>query len=205
MRSTRTSPRELARSVSKEARDLAGKIRKMIVSRAGASARWQVTGHDLAPIGGEEETRDAETFAGVGFAARPDSSSDTEAIVVFPGEASGGPIIIGTRQEASRRVVALDLAADETQIHGAIGEGGTIVRIKADGTVEIRTTGGTAVPLATKADLEAVVTYLKKQFSAAAGHVHATPSGPTTAITEGSTTADGGAPAPSGTSVLKAE
>ncbi len=73
-------------------------------------------------------------------------------------------------------------------------------------TVEIRSASGTALPLATKADVQAVVTYVKKQFSTASGHVHATPSGPSTTITEGTTGAAGSTLAdPAGTVVLKAE
>lgn len=58
----------------------------------------------------------------------------------------------------------------------------------------------TAALLALKSDVQALTTYLRKQFDGTLGHVHATPSGPTTTITEG---AGGGtpgtAPAPAGT------
>ncbi len=151
--STRSSARELAEAVGTRARDLAGKIRRVVVTRT-TGLLWQYLGHDLAVLGGDVETRDAEVFGGVGFASRPSSSGDVEAIIAFVGDGAGSPIIIATRQAASRKVVYADLEADETQIHGAIGEGGTIIRIKADGSVEIRSVGGVAGPLATKADLD---------------------------------------------------
>lgn len=147
---TRSGPEDLAKEVGLKARELAGLLRRMIVTRT-RSALWQITGHRL--LDGEVETRDAEVFGGIGIAARPqegDGAGAVEAIVAFP--QGGGPIVIAARQEAARRVVAVDLAADETQLHGAIGEGGTIIRIRANGTVEIRTVGGTAKRLLTVDD-----------------------------------------------------
>lgn len=192
---SRQGPEDLAKEVGVKARELAGLLRRMIVTRT-RSALWQITGHDLRDIGGELETRDAEVFGGIGFASRPQEGGDAgavEAIVAFP-QGGKGPIVIGARQEAARRIVALDLEADETQMHGAIGAGGTIIRILADGTAEIRTAAGAAGSLMTKADGEA----LRSAIQGAA-----------------TTGGDGGAafkaailaawPGPTGTSVLKAE
>jgi len=149
MNGTRSGPRELAEAVGGAARELAGKVRRMIVTRT-RTALWQVTGHLL--LDGTTETRDAENFAGgVGFYSRPSEDEDTEAIVAFPG-GPGNPIIVATRQEAVRRVIAADLNADETQIHNSA----VVIRIKANGTVEIRTAAGVAAELATKADLAAL-------------------------------------------------
>jgi hypothetical protein len=135
--STRSGPRELAEAVGTAARELAGKVRRMIVTRT-RTALWQVTGHTL--LDGTTETRDAENFAGgVGYYARPNDDEDVEAIVAFPG-GPGNPIIIATRQEATRRVIAADLSADETQLHNS----STLIRIKSDGTVEIRSAAGVA-------------------------------------------------------------
>lgn len=146
--STRKGPGELAADVGPAAREAAGKVRRMIVTRTN-TARYQVIGHQL--IGGELETRDADVFQGVGFYARPASSGgDVEAVVAFSGGA-GNPLIISIRQESVRRDVAGDLAADETQVHNST----TVIRIKADGTVEIRAaSGGAPRALAFQEDLE---------------------------------------------------
>ncbi len=153
--STRSGPRELAEAVGTRSREFAGMVRRMIVTRT-RTARWQVTGHKL--LDGNTETRDAELFGGVGFHARPNEDDDTEAIVAFPAGGQGGPIIVAVRQEARRRVVTTDLAAAETQIHNsATGSAATIIRIKADGTVEIRSLAGVALPLPTLAEFNALV------------------------------------------------
>ncbi len=135
---TRSGPLDLARSVGSKAREVAGLVRRMVITRT-RTAIWQVTGHRL--LDGETETRDAELFGGIGFAARPSSEGDVEAIVAFPG-GPGNPVIVATRQEAVRRVIGADLDADETQLHNS----GTLIRIMADGTVEIRSRLGTAQP-----------------------------------------------------------
>lgn len=74
--------------------------------------------------------------------------------------------------------------------------------------VQIRTPGGVATKLPTLADLNALKSYVNAQLSTTGGHIHATPSGPTTTIT---TVASAGtppthpAPNPTGTTVLESE
>lgn len=148
-------PGQLKDELGADARENAGRVRRMVVTRTN-TALYQVTGHKL--LEDDIETRDAEVFGGVGFAARPSvdaDAGDTEAIVAFVG-GPGNPIIIAQRQEGARQIIAADLATDETQLHGAIGAGGVLIRIKANGTVEIRTAGGIAQPLMTKADGQAL-------------------------------------------------
>jgi hypothetical protein len=184
-------------------------LRRMIVTRT-TSALWQVQGHDLSMIGGEDiETRDAELFGGVGFASRPNTSDDVEAIVAFPAGGSGGPMILAARQEARRQIVAADLEAEETQIHNSSSSTPAIVRVKADGTVEARSFAGVALPLATKADLDALADYVSEQFaSTGTGHTHTLASGGTVTLTTVEAAAPGvapGIPEAAGTSVLKGE
>lgn len=192
MTASRISPQALAEGVGQRAREIAGKLRRMIVTRA-SDALWQVFGHTL--LEGDEETREAELFQGIGFASRPNATDDVEAIVAFVGEGGAQPIIIATRQEARRIVIADDLEAGETQIHNSVeGANATIIRIYANKTVEIRSVGGTAKRLMTVEDGDAL----------------------RTAIANAATVAnDGGAafkadilaawPGPTGTTVLKAE
>lgn len=171
-------------------------VRRMTVKLTDGGV-WQVAGHLL--FDNQREAPPAENYPGIGFAARPPAGTSAEAIVVQVG-GSNQPAIVGLRDEATRAKVSA-IVADEAVVYNSVAR----VYVKADGTIEIRSHGGTALSLATKADLQAVVTYLKKQFDPAAGHVHATPSGPTTAITEGSTTTNGTCPAPAGTTKLKGE
>jgi hypothetical protein len=144
---TRSGYGERAAQVGTRAREFDGKLRRMVVTRT-RSALYQVTGHLL--LDGSTETRDAEVFAGVGFASRPSEDADTEAVVAFLGP--GQPVIVAMRQEAIRRAIAADLAANETQLHNAT----TLIRIKANGTVEIRTSGGVAHRLAKASELAAL-------------------------------------------------
>ncbi len=67
--------------------------------------------------------------------------------------------------------------------------------------------GGAAVALATKADLQADVNYLKRQFDAVAGHTHAVVGGATTTTAESALVTGGGgqAPDPVGTQILKGQ
>lgn len=73
--------------------------------------------------------------------------------------------------------------------------------------VRVQAPGGTAVSLATKADLQADVDYLKNQFHATLGHVHVVAGAATTTITEGTggPGTSGTAPSPSGTSILRGQ
>ena len=107
---------------------------------------WQLTGHRLPD--GTKETRNAEVFSGIGFYARPNANHRAEAVVIMPSGASQ-PIVVASRDEDARKAIA-NIAADET----AMFNSATIILIKADGTVEIRTAAGTALNLATKQDLD---------------------------------------------------
>ncbi len=155
MSRTRSGPGEHADAISAAARDVLGRIRRMAVTLT-SSAIWQVAGHIL--LDGDLETRPAEAFTGFGFYARPPAGGTPEAIVVFPGGAANA-VIVGTRDEKTRREVFKvvgKLAAGETAVFNA----GSIVILKADGTIEIRSIGGVAAPVATKADLSTLVTAL---------------------------------------------
>lgn len=145
---TRSGPGEHMRAVGAEARNALGMIRRMAVTLT-SRAFWQVAGHRL--LDGTIETRDAEVFSGVGFYARPPADGNPEAIVAFVGGA-GSPIVIAVRDEKTRQAVAGAIAAGET----AVFNSSSLVLIKADGTIEIRSAAGLAAPLATKADLEAL-------------------------------------------------
>lgn len=139
--------KELAHTTNPERVSAFGKIRRMAI-RVTARALWQLVGYE---IDGEVEAPRAEAFTGIGIAARPPRSSKPEAIVVNVGDAKV-PVIIAVRDEATRAAVAGGLVEDET----AIFNSAALVYVKANGTIEARTKNGTAVALATKADLDAL-------------------------------------------------
>lgn len=159
MSGARSGPGEHAQAISVGTRGDAGRIRRMTV---GPTSRplWQVIGHSLADVGGDIETRSAEAFTGIGFYARPpDSGGSPEVIAVFTGKTAGNPVIIAARDERTRKAVA-QLEADET----AIFTSKAMIRIKADGTIEIASVGGTPQKLVTKADFDAHVSWVTTHY-----------------------------------------
>lgn len=140
-------PLDLKNEQNAAARFARSLLRRMTVS-LHKGRLWQVVGHI---IGSETETSDCEPFQGIGFAARPDSSERAEAIVAQLGD-SRHVVIVATRNEDARRIWdALILANTASMFNNLV-----IVRCTEDGTVEAHSEGGTAVPLATKADLDAL-------------------------------------------------
>lgn len=133
---------------------LATMIRRLAVA-ASPGGLWQVVaGGDESPL------TDVPLFQGVGISARPSADSGgAEAIVVKVGGDQRHPVIVATRDESVR----LDVEEDETAIYNS----GSVVLIKADGTVEVRSRGGSAQALATKADVDALQT-------AVDAHIHTT-------------------------------
>lgn len=155
---TRHGPGELAESVGTAARATLGMIRRMAI-KVTSKALWQIVGHRM--LDGSRETRDAEVFYGIGIWARPKSSEKPEALVAFMGGGAGNPVIVATRNEDARRAVEAaigSLKEGEAVLYGSSGLG--FVHVKDDQTVEVRTDGGDAVELATKADLQRLRTAL---------------------------------------------
>jgi len=88
---------------------------------------------------------------GVGFYARPAATGKPEAVLVNIGSESGHPVLVATRD----KTLQVALAEDET----AVCTSKAVILIKKTGQVCITDrSGGVAVPLATKADLDALRT-----------------------------------------------
>ena len=195
MRGGRHRSADLAHVGSPEFRGLLGRARRMAVRFT--ERLWQLTGHKIE---GVRETIESEPFSGVGFYARPPAGSKTaEAVVISIGESAQHHVIIATRDEAIRQVWTdeLDAGADVAAMFTST----TIVLIKPDGTVEIRSKDGTAVPLAKASELQALA-------AAFYGHGHpGTGAPPTTSYNplEDPVPDDLTNPGQPGTTVLKAE
>lgn len=137
---------DFAQETSKFRRFVYGMNRRYKVVST-AETKWQVLGQ-RGGQGGDEAPL-FEPFTGIGFYSRPPSSGNPEAI----GTSIGGAkttVLVATRDEATRQAVAGDLAEGETCVYNDKA----LIVVRADGTVEIRLVGGTAIPLATKQDLD---------------------------------------------------
>ena len=132
---------------------VAGMVRRMAISLT-TKVLWQLVGFRLPD--GTREVVSAEVFGGIGFFARPPSSGDPEAIVVSVGDASA-PMIIAVRDEKTRAAIAGALRLGETAVY----TDQVIVHLRDDGTIEARSAGGAAVPLATRADVAALANFVQ--------------------------------------------
>jgi len=133
-----------------------GLIRRMAIS-ATEGGLWQLLG-PKDEAGAAEVAADVEVFQGIGYASRPQDGKG-EVVVVKIGGALTHPVVIATRDESIR----VDLDEDET----AVFNGSSIVKVKADGTIEIGSQGGTFAPLALKSDVTAI-SYLLKNWTVVA-------------------------------------
>lgn len=159
-----------------------------------------------------ETVEGAEHFQPYGFSSVP--LAGAEGVALFPNGDRGHPLVVAV---ADRRYRPTGGEAGEVTVYSKTG---ARVRLLASGDIEIqpapggevfvRQDGGSAVALATKADLDAVVAYLNRQFDPALGHTHKAviPTQPTN-IVESTIVppapGSGTAPSPAGTTTLKAE
>jgi phage gp45-like len=197
----RPSAATFARDTDPAARALGGLVRRMAVDLT-SKALWRVLGF-LLPDGRREGVQ-VEVFPGIGFYARPPAGGKPEAIVVNVGGAEH-PVIVATRDEATRAAAVADVAADEAAIYNSESR----LHLKADGTLEARTHAGAAVAVARQDELLALRNYVYNQFKATGGHTHVVSGLGTTTITA-STGVVPGAPTtspdtPVGTTKFKAE
>lgn len=184
--------RERQEHISHERRAFFGMIGRMLV-RVTRGDVWNLEGRTL--ISGEKETVRAQVFHGIGRIARPKAGRNVEAIVVREGAAAENPTIVAHRDlDTQKAVFPNGIGEDEQAVFNSV----TLVYNRSNGTVEIRTPGGTALALPTLAEHNALRSFVAAQFSGA-GHTHHVTGSAT------DTTAPVGAPpgAATGTSVLK--
>lgn len=146
----RADPKDLAGDIDPRWQQLLGMVRRVAITLT-TKALWQIAG--FKSFDGTQETKQVEVFPGLGIYARPPSSGKPEAIVVMVGADAATPAIVATRDEATRASVAGAIAAGETMVYTPLA----VVYLKSDGTIEARSASGAASPLATKADLVALL------------------------------------------------
>lgn len=182
-------------------RKVAGMIRRIVVefSSTGPFSRpvlgiWQLRGFREL-----KEVVKAEVFQGIGIWARPPAAAspaeigNVEAVAVSVGD-SDHQVVIAMRDEPTRQKIAPKVAPNETLLHNTL----VGVHCKADGTIHAETHAGTAVPLATLADLRALRKWIEV-------HVHGVVVGEP--YTSPPAVTPPGAPVPTetGTTVLRGE
>jgi hypothetical protein len=183
-------------------RGLLGMVRRMAVKLSSGVA-WQVAGHLLMNSSSREAVL-SEVFSGVGFYGRPKAGHRAEAIVLFAGGEAANPVIVATRDEDSRAAVAGKVDEDET----AVFNSQAILHVTKAGKVMAYLAGhiADAVGLAKASELNNLRAFVLQQFPAAGvGHVHATPSGPTTSTTAVVVPVGSPSSAYPGTDVLKGQ
>ena len=145
---TAWTPEDFAKEIGAFRRTVSGLIRRMVVSITDGGI-WQMLGHKLIDPT-QRETRDVELYPGIGHYARPPSNTgNAEAVVVNIGD-QNNPAIVATRDEATRAACVNDITDDETVDYNSASR----VYVKADGTIEARTHGGTANQLALKSAID---------------------------------------------------
>jgi phage gp45-like len=163
-------------------------VRRVTLSLSNNDGTWQARGYrgfEGAHGDTDGEKFVAEVFPGIGIWARPKVGTVPEAIIVHVGGEPGHPVIVATRQKEMQ--VALE--EDET----AVFNSQSVLILKKDGSVEIRSRNGTAQKLVTLAEFN--------------NHTHATaPTGPLTPPTKIASPPGGPFTLPTdGTQKLKAE
>lgn len=144
------SVNDFARVTSPRDRSLRAAVRRLAIV-ATSRVLWQLSG--VRNLDGTTEALNVEVFPGIGFYARPRSTAKAEAVMVNVGGANASAVV-ATRDEGTRKAVA-DLAEDEA----AMFNSQAVVHVTG-AHVDVRTPGGTAVALATLADLEALRAWL---------------------------------------------
>lgn len=172
-------------------------VRRFVARDTSDPALYEVVGFR----DGEDEERDTlEVFGTLGCVARAPADDDTELVAVAV-NARDHHVVVAARDVATLRAVveSVGLGSDETVVYTSRA----VVKLRADGTVEVRALDGTARPLAYKSDVDAVnarVAALELVFN---GHVHSggtLPGGVTGSTTPAATSAT-----VEGTSVLKGQ
>ena len=152
MPSTLRDEKAYRNPVGKAATMARAAIRKLTIELT-SGALWNL----LGLVAGDEE-QSVPVFSGIGWYARPPDGANSEAVVAKMGGGSQNPAIIASRDEDTRKAVteANDLAEDETIAFNSK----CVLYLKADGTIEAKTTGGVAVALALKSDVDTLGTHV---------------------------------------------
>lgn len=124
-------------------------VRRVSIADSADASAWKLGG---VSDGSNTEAHTAEVFSGIGIYARPANAS-AEAILVSVGGQSNNPAIVGVRDEAMRASIEKALggvAAGETVVFNPT----SVVYLRGNGLIEIRSKDGVAGFLSTHEDLQ---------------------------------------------------
>jgi hypothetical protein len=186
--------------------------RDMVLDRIGPVERVVVRGRQsrdpTARADGEFEEMPAEQCQPIGLVARPASNATVEAIVAHVGASGTNPYTIAAIDHTRSTILdARGIGADDRGLVILYNDT-DVVEIR-DGKIRAGSLEGGTERLPTWADFQALRSFVRAQFDSIHGHVHVTPSGPTTTIQTADdpasllTPAD--APTPVGTQRFEAE
>jgi uncharacterized protein (DUF885 family) len=135
---------------------------------------------------GSFEEDKVDVFQPVGLVANPHEYSTVESVTLFVGADGDHPVSAATLDHRKYEIIdEVGLDADEVIVYTTT----SIVKIFRDSHVEIRSIDGTAVPLATKADVDALQSRLNALEQNFLGHGHPTaalgPPSPPAAVAPG--------------------
>jgi hypothetical protein len=151
-RQTRSSLRDRSgHGATGAARRRLGQLARRFFVTASAASNWALEGWSDS-LG--TETDEVENFPGVGFESRPSVGANAEVVTVDIGADSDHPVIVATRDHEALKILTdgEGIEAGETVIYTR----SSMVKICADGKIEIGSIGGTRQALATIADLESL-------------------------------------------------
>lgn len=160
-------------------------IARGVVTLVNAAVKMQIL---QVGIQDREPVDDAEHFQPYGFKSIPRVGA--ESVVLFIGGDRGVPVAVVTDDRRTRPVAGWTEGES-----GLYNDSGAVVHLKEDGTIEARS-GGVAIPLATKADLDAHRAWVD-------AHTHTITSGSSAGLTTAPATLP--SPTPVGTTKFKAE
>lgn len=204
--------RESLRQLEHVIRPIASRLRnivaKGVVQLVNDARKLQVM---QLGVQADEDVPDCQHHQAYGFSSVP--LPGAEAVVLFPSGDRERPLVVAV---SDRRYRPRSGQPGEVTVYNNTGakitmtkDGDIVVEPAAGREMLVRAPSGTAVSLATKADVDALAAYVAKQFATTGtGHTHTLESGGVVTLTTAPTATPGtgsGAPAAAGTSVLKGE
>lgn len=170
------SYRNTAEYLTNAAGDLARRVRGALSRRLILNE--ESNGDHVTTLGreaydGSHEQDEMDQLAPVGIIGRPADNASVESLVAFVGGDGSHPVSVSCVDGTRRAVIdSIGLKADETVVYTSK----SVVKIKADGVVEIRSLDGNAKPLAYKLDADALnnrITALENQVNVMVGVLNA--------------------------------
>ena len=134
-----------------------GLVRRLAITIAKGT-KWQMRGQKGGD--GGDEVLEIEIFQGIGFFARPPASGTHPQAIATSIGSPKHQVAVAFRDEGVRQAIDAQVPDDASAMFNTVA----IFVIKPDGSLEARTIGGTALSLATKADIDALRSWASSHF-----------------------------------------